>query len=33
MFLSLITENLNWKILTKSLVTFKRWDVIKDEKF
>ena len=33
MFLSLITENLNWEMLTKSLVTFKRWDGVKDEKF
>ena len=32
-FLSVITKNLNWKILTKNLVTFKRWDVVKDEKF
>ena len=31
-FWSLITENLNWEILTKSLVTFKRWDCVKDEK-
>ena len=28
-----ITENLNWDILTKNLVTFKRWDGVKDEKF
>ena len=33
MFLSLITKNLNWEILTKNLVTFKRWDWVKDEKF
>ena len=32
MFLSLITKNLNWEILTKNLVTFKRWDGVKDEK-
>ena len=31
-FLSLITKNLNWEILTKNLVTFKRWDGVKDEK-
>ena len=31
-FLSLITKNLNWEILTKNLVTFKRWDRVKDEK-
>ena len=28
-----ITKNLNWKILTKNLVTFKKWDGLKDEKF
>ena len=33
MFLSVITKNLNWKILTKNLLTFKRWDEVKDEKF
>ena len=33
MFLSLITKNLNWEILTKNLVTFKRWDGVNDEKF
>ena len=33
MFLSLITKNLNWEILTKNLVTFKRWDWVKDERF
>ena len=27
-----ITKNLNWEILTKNLVTFKRWDGVKDEK-
>ena len=32
MFLSAVTKNLNWGILTKNLVTFKRWDVVKDEK-
>ena len=32
MFLSLITRNLNWKIWTKNLVTFKRWDAVKDKK-
>ena len=30
MFLSLITKNLNLEILTKNLVTFKRWDEVKD---
>ena len=25
--------NLNWKISTKNLVTFKRWDGFNDEKF
>ena len=33
MFLPLITKNLNWEILTKNLVTFKRWDWVKGEKF
>ena len=33
MFLSLITKNLNWEILTENLVTFKRWDGVNDEKF
>ena len=33
MFLSAITKNLNSKILTENLVTFKRWDVVKAEKF
>ena len=33
MFFSVITKNLNWEISTKNLVTFKRWDGVKDEKF
>ena len=33
MLFSVITKNLNWEILTNNLVTFKRWDGIKDEKF
>ena len=33
MFSSVITKNLNWEILTKNLVTFKRWDGGNDEKF
>ena len=32
MFLSVITKNLNWEILIKNLVTFKRWDGVKNEK-
>ena len=32
MFFSVITKNSNWEILTKNLVTFKRWDGVKDEK-
>ena len=32
LFFSVVTKNLNWEVLTKSLVTFKRWDGIKDEK-
>ena len=31
--LSAITKNLNSQILTKNLVTFKRQDRVKDEKF
>ena len=30
---SVIIKNLNWQILTKNLVTFKRQDGVKDEKF
>ena len=33
MFFSVITKNLHWEILTKSLVAFKRWDGNKDKKF
>ena len=33
MFFSVTTKNLNRKILTKNLVSFKRWDEIKGEKF
>ena len=33
MFFYVITKNLNWKILTRNLVTFKRGDVVQDEKF
>ena len=33
MFFSVTTKNLNGEILTKKLVTFKRQDEIKDEKF
>ena len=33
MFFSVITTNLNWEILTKSLVTFKGWDGVKYKKF
>ena len=32
MFFFVITKNLNWEILTINLVTFKRWDGVKDEK-
>ena len=32
MFFFVITKNLNWEILTKNLVTFKRWNGVKDEK-
>ena len=30
MFFSVMTRNLNWEILTKNLITFKRWDGVKD---
>ena len=33
MFFSVITKNLNWEILTKDLVTFKRQEGVKDEIF
>ena len=33
MFLSVITQNLNWEIFTKNLVTFKKWDDVKNEIF
>ena len=32
MLLSVMSKSLNWEILTKNLVTFKRWDGVKDEK-
>ena len=32
MLFSAITKNLNWEISTRNLVTFKRWDVVKDKK-
>ena len=31
-FFSVITKNSDWEILSKNLVTFKRYDCIKDEK-
>ena len=33
MFFSTITKNLNLEFLIKNLVTFKRWDGVKDDKF
>ena len=33
MFFTVITKNLDWEILTKKLVTFNRWNGLKDEKF
>ena len=33
MFFYVITKNLNWEISNKNLVTFKRWDGVKYEKF
>ena len=32
MLLLAATKNLKWEILTKNLVTFKRWDRFKDER-
>ena len=32
MFFSVITKNLSWEILIKNLVTFRKWDEVKDEK-
>ena len=31
--MTVITKNLNWEIITKNLVAFKRWDGVKEEKF
>ena len=31
MFFSVTTKNLNLEILSKNLVTFKRWDRVKDK--
>ena len=31
MFFSVIMKNLNWEILAKNVVTFKRWDGVKEE--
>ena len=33
MFFPVITNNLNWEISTKNLVTFKRWDGVKEKNF
>ena len=33
MLLSAITRNFNREIWTRNLVTFERWDGVKDEKF
>ena len=30
---SVITKNLNQENLTKNLITYKRWDGVRDEKF
>ena len=29
MFFSVLTKKFNWEILTKNLVTFKRWDELR----
>ena len=31
MFFSVVTKNWNWEVLTKNLVTSKRYDGVKDE--
>ena len=33
MFLYVITKNLNWEVLTKNLVTFKRWNGMRMKNF
>ena len=33
MFLYVITKNLNWEVLTKHLVTFKRWNGMRMKNF
>ena len=33
MFFSVITKSLNWEILTKNLITYNRFDGVKDRKF
>ena len=33
MLFSLIIKDLNWEILAKNLVAFKKWEGVKDEKF
>ena len=33
MFFFFISKKLNWEVFTKNLVTFKKWDGVKDEKF
>ena len=33
MFFTVITKNLNREMVTNNLVTFERWDGVKDEKF
>ena len=32
MFFSVMTKNLNWKISSKNLVTFKRWEGVNYKK-
>ena len=32
-FFSVITKSLNREVLNKNLVTFERWDGVKDKKF
>ena len=33
MLFPVMTKNLNWEILAKALLIFRRWDELKDENF
>ena len=32
MLFSVTAKNVNWEILAKNFVTFRRWDAVEDEK-